>query len=208
MPAAFKSAAEIPPRRALRLHLKPVTLGHVFLLHEFASPYVTRDAKETIPDIYLAAVILANDWKTARRLTQSRLAPLFFAALGAITRRDKLQDSRNELVMHLRDWCYTPPVQSDGKGKALTAPWHVRLYASMRHLFHMEHDEAMSLTVLEASALRAAIGEDLGKIELRSQDSIDFVEQVKAMRAMATEEERDAYIAAHNAREMAQAGRN
>lgn len=203
--AEFPAAERIPPFVILKLRLKPLAVGHVFLFDELGLPFFKRDEEDNIADLLLAVFICSMEPAEAKRMLGTLRARIFFKLWAWACRKEDFALARSQFFTYLAAHSASPKVKSSGDSRQAVAPWHIRLYANLRHLFHMEHSEAMAMPLVTACALRAALLEDQSKIELVERGTLEFVDIVKHLNSLPDEAARDAFMAAHNAKVM---GRN
>lgn len=203
--AEFPAAERIPPFVILKLRLKPLAVGHAFLFDELGLPFFKRDAEDNIADLLLAVFICSMEPAEAKRMMGTLRARLFFKLWAWACRKEDFAFARSRFFSYLAEHSASPKVKVEGNSRQAVAPWHIRLYASLRASFHMEHQEAYAMPLVTACALRAAFGEETGKIELVDRNTLEFVDIVKHLNSLPDEAARDKFMAEHNANAL---GRN
>lgn len=167
MDAAFAQAAEPRPHKVLGLILPPLTLGHLHLLFEIQSPFVTN-GDPTIWDLINAVFICRLPQDKVRRVLRSWWVPLFLRLWRWETRKlNPFQEYEN--FREFINANFTRPAGNEPKFREEKVPshWHA-LVALMRDL-HMSKAEAMNTPLIEVNCLIATIGDFDGTIDLQSE---------------------------------------
>lgn len=174
MDPAFLRGFQIGVRRqpiVFRQRLKPLTLGHLFLLEAIESPLIgQREAPLSFSDIGAAVFVCAHDHETSRRKFQSWTFPIFvriwswFATGDWIARdwpvfRDYLQDGLGSPMIR-------PIQREEGTTGVCSSPaaWVKLLFAM--HILGMSRAEAMRTQIVELNTLYATWAEWSGRAEL------------------------------------------
>lgn len=171
MDAAFQRAASAQTFRVLGLPLRPLTLGHLFLLHEHESAYV-REAAPAADDLILSVLICAQPHRHAKRLLTLRpFRPFFWAFLklwGFQSRRLNWIHEARKFQAYLEHHQTLPAIRrAPGvtEVRTLGAPEHWSLLTMLMIDFHMSEAEALDTPLLKAHLLWATQAEREGSIE-------------------------------------------
>lgn len=78
----FYSVAVPEPRRLLGLPLRPLSLGHIILLHRIQSAFVTEGVPQTYEEIAIAALICSLPYQRAVEAIHDPETPAFLRYLG------------------------------------------------------------------------------------------------------------------------------
>jgi hypothetical protein len=192
MDPAFLQALRGTKRpRVFRLGLKPFTLGHLFLLHEIASPLVDPDESEvTFADIGAAVFVCSQSpsdakagflkwWFTPFLWFWSRFATDRWFSEDLPAFRQYLNDSTDSPGIR-------PAIRDGGSSRECMSPGPmVKLFFAM-HILGLNRDEAMAMEVIEINALYATWAEWSGNGELVDGSQMnalfDFARQQDALR--------------------------
>lgn len=190
MSQAWQSPHEIAPVRVFGVVLRgPVTLGHVLLLHELASP-VPGGETIGIGDLALAvAVCSQSDATTARNAIKSRWST---ALMRWWARRCGRMDWAKEAAT-FTDWfsaqCGGPVAVVDaGERKAgpkhpISAPWYISKLALGIAELGLSQEECEAMPVKRLNQLLAALMEARGLASFRTPLAEDFIEEAKRWQA-------------------------
>lgn len=165
------------------LRMRPLTLGHQFLLLSLQSPLLDVDQPMTEGDFLSAIFICSQDWRAAERSLTRRWLPWFFKLWAW---RNRGVESTAECQRFL-EW-YAAQVtgaefrQPTGAATAGAGPVsrscgapasYVRLVFLVTVL-HMSYEEALDIPVATASALYAAWLDWDGRAQLVSDEDREF----------------------------------
>lgn len=179
------------PPVVFRQQLKPLTLGHLFLLEAIESPIIgSGQDNPTFADVGAAVFACAHDHEVSRRKFTSWFFPIFvriwalFASADWVTRdwpifRDYLEDGLASPSLR--------PVKTDEGQTGVCrapAPWIKLLFAM--HILGMSRAEALACEVVELNVLYATWAEWNGRAEIADVDAIqglwEFAAQEDAKR--------------------------
>lgn len=196
MDPAFLNARVLPDRRAdrtciLGLRLYPLTLGHLFLLLEYRSPFALPEKPLRIEDLFLAIFICSHPWRKSERHLRAFWLRGFFkiwAAHVAVRRTDWERE-----LARFRDWLKqqlgapaTKPPEGVDNSRPLGAPLPYIRLVFLTQRIGLNLDEALDTSISLANALFATWAEFEGKAELAygptSAALWDFARQQDAAR--------------------------
>lgn len=185
MDPSFTRALLLKERRhrAFGLNLRPLTVGHLFLLLELENAYPDHPEEAGYPDLMTAVLVCSADHRRARRMVGSRFAPRFMRVWGFLARRLDWQKEAVAFGEYLREQLGTPQRDEIGRGGELTAPLAWRLQAMLMAEFHMSPKEALDCPVAWATTLWATEGDRRGVSKLASERQLRFRAWVKEMEA-------------------------
>lgn len=168
MHESFLHAINPSPRHScLRLPLRPLTLGHRFLLLELESPLLLGDPCG-FGDILLAVLVCAQSHARARRMLRRNRWLSFFAWYWGIRcRRCVLKDEIAKFSAYLKDEQAAPPKADppSGQGRSLGAPLDWLLYDFLLRYGNGE-EWVLNLPIRTANALWHAHYDFEGRIQL------------------------------------------
>lgn len=177
MHRAFQAA--IHPRQfvVFGLRLKPLTLGHVFLLLRAQSPFLVHGRIDPA-HVSDAAFICSQDWKQSARDAEAWWFRLWCLFWGFLNRKRDIEAEAKKLSEYFDEHLSPPPVsyKLDRPSRNLESPWAFRHLAGLRATFGMSEDEALSYPIARAIALIVAHGEADDRLKLASQEDIDFAQ--------------------------------
>jgi len=184
MLSPWTSPSEIPPVRVLRVWLdSPLTLGHILLLHDMASPVVTGKPFSHGDLAVAVAVCSAPSTRVARAGVRHRL---FSALVWLWARRCSAMDMQGEAERFGR-WfaaqCDGPHYveqerPSGAKPRQISAPWYISLRAMAVGELGMSVAETDSMPVRTLRQMTAALAEVRGVATIQSESSRRFVDRV------------------------------
>jgi hypothetical protein len=164
----FTTALDRKPRfRCFGLPLLPLTLGHVFLLRELDSPFVThRESDDLFDDLLLAVFVCAQHHETARcELGKKRRLSLFLAYWGWRCRKIDIVTQAKIFQAYLLHYRTCPNVS--GVSEFLPAsPQEWRTLAMLTHHFGYSERAAMDCPIAFATAIWAADGDRCGTLTI------------------------------------------
>jgi hypothetical protein len=168
----FRKAIDRRPRHGcLRLPLLPLTIGHLFFLHEIDSPVVGPGAN-CLGDLLLAVLVCAQPHEEARRMLTRRGGHWRLSLLcyywGWRCRHLDLPTEAAKFSEYLRDEQATPPLQPVPRSEArpIGAPWPWMLFEFVRWAYKLSAAEALNVTMREAAALWAIRADAEGRVTL------------------------------------------
>lgn len=164
----------------LGLRLRPLTLGHLFLLTEIRSPYLGFDfGPSPFADFFLTVFICAqDDAEKARAAFDSWWLPIFFRLWSFKARPRRGRDVLKESSKGFRDWLagqmaspsYGVSTRDALPGKCGAPSPFVKLMFAM-HALNMTRAQAMAMPLIEHSALHATWLDWQGRISLTETDA-------------------------------------
>ncbi len=180
MDPAFANA--ITPRRhvCLRLRLFPLTVAHWFALARYC-PALVGESKEKVFSLPLAVFICAH--RQPPKLESFRIR-LFFACWAIFCHALSAHEELQSFMAYFRSQS-TPPqlnVRDEQVHRETGTPKGFWMLTFLMRDFGMSRQQAMEIPIIEALCLRAALAEDDGKIELRSERSRHLWDHVMAKR--------------------------
>ena len=173
MDAAFKRAANPRTFKVLGLTLKPLTLGHRFLLAKYDSAFVTEE-KAQIEDLMLSVFVCAQPWRNAERNVLKWWFPSFIWLWSQFLRKTILPIEYNKFRLYWDEGHACPKIKKAfSEYRDNSTPDECRLLAMLMADFHMTRADALDTTLAEANALWASQGDRQDAIELESNDRIE-----------------------------------
>jgi len=177
MDPCFFSAHRYAPPRVFSYRLRPLSLGHVFLLHELESPYVGYEGDKHISDALLLVFICSQDHISARAGLQSFWLKCFFQIWCGFLTQVAIVKGLVELEHYLADGLRSPETRRPETGcTSLESPWPYRLLVLLMSELNMSRAEALGLPVSEAWNLWCSLAEAKGEVKLRSQFERDLID--------------------------------
>ncbi len=159
----------------LGLQLHPFTLGHLFLLIERESPYVTEGREFDWPDFFAAVFLCSAPAADARRNSLSWWVPLWFRLWSLFVRTSSLAKENDRFVDWLREEQVAPtlnrPMEETNRGCNAPSPW-VKLMFAM-HVLHCTREEAFALRLSELNCLYGTWADWEGRGELTHNPRFD-----------------------------------
>ena len=184
MLAEFANIIDCPSFKAFSLPLKPLTLGHLFLLESIASPILIAPDTIELADILLAVWICSQSWAAARdSLKDKALAELVFE-WGKEWGRNKPESVESETKQfgnYLSHYMKSPPRWETGEanGKSKT-PWQLFLITSLQKELGISEIDAWNLEVNKAYTYFATISEAYyGDESLVAEDEVEQADKMK-----------------------------
>jgi hypothetical protein len=181
----------------MRLH--PLTIGHLAILHEAESPFVTYLRDITRDDLIFAVGCCAQPYESAARF---EAPPSWFERLElewvtwkwARAIRDlDLTKECERFAKYLRFHRRLPDAAAPkGRTRQFNSPTEWRLIAMLMEDFGQSWAQAMNTPVLRAHALWATQGDREGWIELHPNDPLSIARD-KEFQAWAKEEDAKAF---------------
>lgn len=171
MDRAYISAATSATQRrhkCLGLTLEPLTVGHLFILLELQSPFITGD-QETFEDFLIAVFVCANTHTQSRKNLKRWWCRLFFRVWGYANRK---ADIVTELLLfraYLAEQMSVPVYRKDQSGQAPSAPVPYQVLASLMTEFCVSEADAMRMRVNHANCLCAAAAELRGTLQAQDE---------------------------------------
>lgn len=174
--AFFNTAADNPPK-ILHLQMRPLTLGHVYLLHCVESPFVLLNKELGEQDLFLAALICSDDWRKGKGNIDARFFPSFLRLWSWNTRR-------RDRVSHLArfdEYIATGMKSAEQKislesGEDLQSPWLWRLIAFLMCEAGMSFEASLDMKCWQANAIYVARAEMKHGLKLISERDHDLWE--------------------------------
>lgn len=184
MDSAFSIALQASQGRrhvCLGLRLRPLTVGHLFVLAENGNAFPDHPEAAKDYDLITAVLVCAQRHRPARSFVYSWVAPLFCAFWGAIwafVRRGREVVGAEDFAgfaAYLEEQLIRPePESPPGGPQEVRAPLAWRLYAMLMADFHLSPKEAMDFPVAQALCLWATEADRRGVSNLASERVINF----------------------------------
>ncbi len=169
----------------LGARLEPLTLGHIFLLRGFNSPYILGGAVSI--DHFLLAVFICCQRPAQATIALNKWWLPLVIRLWVRRRRKKylsqLKAQAAAFDAYFEQGTEQARLKFDLRRETKDAqtPWEIRLLAWLMHKFHLSEAEALSMSLVKVNALWIALAEIEGKVELWSDQDQDFWEFARAM---------------------------
>ena len=171
----------------LGIRMRPVSVGHMVLLHRLESPLVRFDAEPTPSDVALAAYVIADDWRESCRNINSPLRRFIFW-LWSRTKWKRADWSEEHRKLHA--WLWPDPelaVLNQQSGKPLEAPGCERLLLVLTDA-GIPVDQILSMPFSDAQRLVLTWMEAKGHVELNGPNHQALKAAADAAAAKAKEE--------------------
>ncbi len=170
-------SAVTTPHVVLGLRLLPMTVGHLFLLHEMDASYLSPVGEASIADIIASAFVLAQPYKDSRAIIGTKRARLFCWIWGIRCRKLNLAHEIGKFSAYLKDQYTAPSMRPSDpdRAKYLNAPEHWRLLGMLMSVFGMSESEAMDTPLVKARCLAAVDAERNGVIDLTHTRATDIL---------------------------------
>lgn len=181
MTAAWQPPVEGPCIYGLPLRAS-LTLGHVVVLDEIASP-ITRGGEILPGDVAVAAFICSQEHSKARAELakfSTRLAMRLWGRFCAKWDHAKQSEAFAEWFC---DSAKSPEYWLKGSGKECTSPWWVNRIALAMGNLGMSYREATEIPAKTVAQLLMAYAEARGEVELVSKRDLEFRELVRRTEA-------------------------
>jgi hypothetical protein len=170
--------------------LRPLTVGHLFVLLDHENAYPDRAEAAKVPDLITAVLVCSQrSAKRARGMIESRFARLGMKIWGALNAKefhDGLHAAAKTFHGYLAEQLAVP--QSEGRtgggGGELRAPLAWRLMSMLVTDFHLKRDEAMKTPVSFALTLWATEADRRGTNKLASERQLRFYAWADEMEAI------------------------
>lgn len=163
----YQSAIRKPPV-VFGLPLKPLTLGHVFLLESLDSPIVRGGSQLSFADMGAAVFACAHPHDKAIKYFSAWWFPLFTRIWSLFAKPSWMSADLKAFNEYLTDGFSSPlirPIQRDGGRVCQSpAPWIKLLFAM--HVLGMTRAEAMATEIVEMNVLYATWAEWSGSGEI------------------------------------------
>lgn len=193
MDPTFRKAIRAEQARivCLGVKLRPITLGHLFLLHEEGNAFPEHAKEAEWPDLVQAVLVCSQrSASSARRMIYGRLAWLWAVVWGWCNRKTtRSRLKRTEVYAAFCDYLGEqlgrpePDDLSPGGAGELRAPMCWRLLAMLMADFGLSRKEALKTPVAFALTLWATEADRRGVSKLASERQIGFRAWVRQMEA-------------------------
>ena len=185
MEAAFRGVLEQPTFSCLRMDLEPLTVGHLFMLHQVESPFVTGESLNLV-DLMEAVFVCAFPWFKSIHGRGSICMRPFFYLWGRGVRKLDHKAETDKFIEYWTANLMAPAIahqDPEKEAKTCGSPLPFRLLAMLTSKFGKSEREALNTTILEANSLWAAMGEIEGHFDIRSERQNSLWEFKKQMDA-------------------------
>ena len=175
MDKAFRNAAFPKACRIMGFNLKPMTLGHVFLLRQFDC--VLLDNQEpTLGELLLSCFICSDTWKNSASNITKWWVPIIFKLVGWKCRRLNLSDEIDSFFVYLKDSFAMPTFNRDSKSmpKELGAPFEYVLLVTLMTQLGMSMSDALSCQLTFANCLELTLADMKGSVFLETDSQRAF----------------------------------
>jgi hypothetical protein len=184
MDALWLTGISVFPRATcLGLGLSPLSLGHVFLLYEFGSPFITGGQVGPM-DIVLSAFICAEPYDRSIKNLRSPLRKAFFRLMlfrFFVWRRR--WDWAKEIAAfkgYFEEGFSVPKVKHPlESGPSIEAPLPYVILAGALSELSMSHAEAMNLPLAHLNRLQLTLSAAKGRVDFESDSDRELWEAAK-----------------------------
>jgi hypothetical protein len=178
------SLAVMPePVTVLRLPLRPLSIGHRFLLHRIQSPFLDPEKEPTEEDLLRAVLLCADTFEIGEKIDCDRFLRfkvwLWKKRLKCVDLEVELVRFKNYLIMG----SLGPRIKPSENGRALGSPWLLRLKNFVQFKLKKSESEAWNYPYGRAQFEWATHWEEEGGLKIYNQDELDFIAQCDRMEA-------------------------
>lgn len=152
----------------LGLRLKPLSLGHVFLLLEHESPYLSNQPV-TCADLMLAAFICSDRYDESINNLKSSWRKFVFWLLSK--RRWDWQHEQIVFETYLMTGLSLPEVRTSEANQTISAPWPYILLAKLMSEFSLTHNEVMTLSLAHLNRIQIAHSMRKGELKTWTEEN-------------------------------------
>ena len=167
----------------LRLRLKPLTLGHVFLLADLESVFVSGiDSGDHLAELSLAVFVCSQSTQDARSGLGRWWAKAFFRMWARACRRLTLTDESQRFVDWFKYQTAGPSVVTStkaGESRTIASPWWVNLLSTLMGELGIGYDDAMAMPIRTARQLLCALAEARGQMEIQSEEKTNWFDAIE-----------------------------
>jgi len=179
MQKVFQYAMDPPTHVVMGVELRPLTLGHLWLLHKHTD--IFNDNDPTIGSLVVACTICMVNHSDYERVKRKWWMPIFLMWWG---RKCKKFDFHKEYIAfldYIKTNCEQAEFRFDPKrARAMGSPWHFRMLSGLMSSFAMSVEDAMDVEVLTGTALLACVTESRDEVDLWSDQSEELWERAQA----------------------------
>lgn len=174
---AFMQATAPGRYICLGLDLRPFTVGHMFLLRECGSAYISSDSAD-VSDLVLSVFVCSEPHEKARRNVGAWWFPMFLMFWKLFCSRYDLEAEFTKFHSYLIESNAVPEVWTPqgGDGHECGSPIEWRLASMLMADFGMTWAQALDTPVARANCLWAAQGDRTGRLKLTSNRMRQFWE--------------------------------
>ena len=175
MQHGFDSAFYSGKHKCLGVHLEPLTIGHLFALHEQRSPFVQpSDAGVTDGDLLEAVFLCSQPWERSRRDSRKWWVRPLLTAWIYFTRKLDFDAEVKAFCSYLEDNLPVFEQWLDGESSFGSSPLPVFLLSLAMNRLHIPINDAMNMRTSLLICLVTSLSEHEGKIRLVSEDHLEF----------------------------------
>lgn len=151
--------------RVLGVALKPVTIGHLLLLHRLKNPFVAGGRIE-LGHVLTALYVLSRGCKAAAEGLQRRRTAWLLRVWSwqAALRRKEAGEARRQIDRHIGG-IERPPLWENDKATDCGSPFLLILETRLRHCLGASREEALNTPVSEALWHLGGHAEDQGAVK-------------------------------------------
>lgn len=178
MNALWLTGVSVFPRATcLGLGLSPLSLGHVFLLFEFGSPFITGGPVGPA-DVVLSAFICAEPYDKSLKNLRSPLRKIFFKIM--LWRKWHWSKEIAAFKDYFEEGFSVPKVKHPlESGPSIDAPLPYVILAGALSELSMTHSEAMNLPLAHLNRLQLTLSAAKGRVDFESDSDRELWEAAK-----------------------------
>lgn len=173
----------------LGVRLRPLTVGHLFVLLEHDNAYPDHPERAEWPDLLEAILVCSQTHRRAGRMLASGFAPTGMKLWGFLTRKKSWRAESCVFLHWLREQLGTPAQDDLGVGGELRAPLCWRLLAMLMADFRFSRAQALKTPVAFALCLWATEADRRGTGKLASERQVIFRNWVQEQERIRIEKE-------------------
>lgn len=178
MPARFDfdSVFAPPEHVVLQVRLEPLSLGHLYLLHRYAPPFVVGGVPDPI-HLVLGAFLCARPWRESEANLKKWWLASWMKYWGWRTRKLNLDDEAERFAEYLDEALAMPEIRANlSEAPAASritreSPFFFRIMALLMRRFHLPIAAALDIPVTYAISLITADAEMSGTVRLWDKDT-------------------------------------
>jgi hypothetical protein len=191
MDAVFTNSLRTLQRRhrAFGLSLRPLTVGHLFLLIELENAYPESPKEAGESDLFTAVLVCSQPHARARKMLESSWAPLWMWIWGKACKRLDWREEAKAFGEYLREQLARPEPDRFSTGEEARVPLAWRLQAMLMAEFCPNRKESLDAPVSWALTLWATESDRRGVSRVASDRQRVFREWVREQEAERLEAE-------------------
>lgn len=179
MQSVYKSAILTPSHKVLSKNLKPLSLGHIYLLYALENKIILG-VDPDLEDIISLVYVCSRRYKQVKRYIETGLWEQDVSRWGSQADIEGWDKVQADIDMYLSYYLQAPETwdDNDKQNSKIGSHWLISLITSLMEYLHLQEDEILDMPVSRALSYYVTLQEQHGGAKVLSDDEISILDKL------------------------------